>query len=91
VAFDYLGNVYVAGNATVPGQGPHWTVRELAVGATSWVTSDDFQLVTGGSASPPAHQACILSANWGHLILVIGSAMDSSFVEHWITRSLVVQ
>jgi hypothetical protein len=90
VSFDYLNNVYVAGYADVAGQGSHWTVRKLPVGGSSWVTSDDFQLVTGQNATPPEHQASILSANSGHLLMVIGSASDSSSVAHLITRRLTI-
>ncbi len=90
VTFDYQGNVYVAGQAGAGKQGVYWLVRELAAGGSSWRNSDLFQLFPGGITSPSPMQSSILGANGGHVLLVTGSASDSSHVSVWLTRRLVV-
>jgi hypothetical protein len=94
VTFDYQGNVYVAGAALtrdkISGTAWHWVVRELPVGRSSWIISDDFQLTTGQSAYPSEFQASTVSAASGHLLLVTGEGTDAAGVRHWITRRLVV-
>ena len=90
VSFDYQGNVYVAGYGATSKQAAHWIVRKLPAGGSSWTISDDFQLVSGALTEPWIGQSSILSANAGHLLLVTGDAFDSSSVQHWITRRLVV-
>jgi hypothetical protein len=89
VSFDYQGNVYVAGRGGAGKLGNYWLVRKLPAGSTSWQNSDVFQR-SSGSAYPGYGQGSILSVSGGHVLMVTGDAFDSSSVQHWITRRLVV-
>jgi hypothetical protein len=89
VGFDYKSDVYVAGWSLV-NNSYHWIVRMLPSGTSSWQTSDDFQLAVGETARPVLNQACILSADSGHVLLVTGYADGASGLSNWVTRRLVV-
>jgi hypothetical protein len=97
IAFDRSGNPIVCGYVTTA-QGDRWLVRKRTpittyvkqgkpVTTLSWVTSDDFQLPTGGQSAQGEDVTCDASGN----IYATGRAGDTAGVDHWITRKLAAQ
>jgi len=75
---DASGNVYAAGYGNDSAGSSHWIVREYSDG--SWNTIDDYQDVTGQSATAVA----VVVDSSGN-IFVAGSASDGT-ANHWIVR-----
>jgi hypothetical protein len=86
LASDSSGGLYVAGTAVDTAGNSHWLVRRSKDGAKTWTTSDDFRY-PGGSLSA----AVGITVDPSNNVFVVGSALDSQLVNHWIIRQGVSQ
>jgi hypothetical protein len=81
---DSFGNPVVAGTGEDSTGAWHWVVRRPVQGA--WQTVDDYQLAPGQPAAAGGGWEDCVTADAAGNVLVTGSAVDASGVEHWIVR-----
>lgn len=81
LAFDSVGNIYIAGYGYDSSNYGHWIIRKSTDGGTSWIVVDDFSYTATFSSSPDS----IHIDNSGN-IFVAGNGRDGSNISHWLVR-----
>ncbi len=78
---DPAGNIYAVGAMNDSSNTVHWITRKTTDTGSSWSNIDNYQLASGKDAKNQG----ISSTSTG-ILFAVGSATDSSSVQHWIVR-----